>query len=105
MPNLKSAEKRVRQDAVRRVRNRANRSRLRTALKQYIKSLETSVEAATAELPRFYEAIDITARKNVIPQKRADRKKSRAALALERVKAGKPHGLKIDGYHPAKRTK
>ncbi|MFH1377229.1 MAG: 30S ribosomal protein S20 [Planctomycetota bacterium] len=105
MPNLKSAEKRVRQDAVRRVQNRGNRSRLRTALKQYIKSLETGVEAATAELPRFYEAIDVTARKNVIPKKRADRKKSRAALALERIKAGKPHGLTLDAYRSAKRPK
>ena len=105
MPNLKSAKKRVRQDAVRRVANRGNKSRLRTALKQYIKSLETSVEAATAELPRFVEVLDVSARKNAIPKKRADRKKSRAALALERVKAGKPHGLSVDAYKPTKRPK
>jgi small subunit ribosomal protein S20 len=80
MANTKSAEKRIRQSEQNRLRNRAQRSRLRTA----IKKLRTAVaggdaEAAKQILPETLSIIDKTAQKGVIHGNAADRYKSRLA--------------------------
>src|SRR5690554_7129465 len=46
MPNIKSAEKRMKTSAFQRLRNRSRRSALRTAVKKFEKSLDTGVEKA-----------------------------------------------------------
>ena len=78
MPNHKSAEKRVRQNATRNLINRSNRSKLRTQ----IKSLRTAVAAAdknasTALLGPTVSLIDKAVNKGVLHRNTAARHKAR----------------------------
>jgi small subunit ribosomal protein S20 len=84
MPNIKSAAKRVRQDEKRRMRNRINKSKLRTALKKY-DGAEDKAEA----LPKAFAALDRAVGKGVIHRNKADRKKSRLAKKLQKEQAEK----------------
>ncbi|PIE23585.1 MAG: 30S ribosomal protein S20 [Planctomycetota bacterium] len=85
MPNTKSAEKRLRTDARRRLTNQMKKSMMRT----YVRKLNEAVTAgdkATAEslLPICYKRIDKAAKANCIHRNTAARKKS---LLARRVKA------------------
>jgi small subunit ribosomal protein S20 len=80
-----SADKRERQNLKRAHKNRGNRNDLRRAMKK----VEADVAAGTdpkATLAAGFKALDKAARKSAIPKKRADRLKSRLALALNRAK-------------------
>jgi small subunit ribosomal protein S20 len=80
MANTKSAEKRNRQSAAARDRNRSRRSRLRTAIKRLRAAVDTGDAAAAAELlPATLSVIDATAQKKVIHPNTASRYKSRLA--------------------------
>jgi small subunit ribosomal protein S20 len=82
MANHASAEKRNRQRIKRTDRNRAMRSRVRGALKK-ARTAITGGDANAPELVRAAHALlDSAASKNVVPRGRADRLKSRLALAL-----------------------
>lgn len=84
MANNKSAEKRMRQDRVRRERNRSNRSELRTAIKKVRRALETGkVDEAQTLLPAAIKVIDVSAKKGVIHRNAAARNKSRLTRALQ----------------------
>lgn len=88
MANTPSAEKRNRQSLTRRQRNRAARSRMRSA----IKTLRTAVAEADAKtagelLPETLELIDATAQKNVIHRNTAARYKSRLTKAVQSLGA------------------
>ena len=80
MPNTKSAEKRVRVEARRRMRNRAIIGATRTAVKKFERSLgvleRPQVEALFKEALR---KLDKAASKGVIHRNAAARKKSRLA--------------------------
>jgi small subunit ribosomal protein S20 len=78
MANTKSAEKRHRQNVKLRERNRAQRSRLRTAIKS-LRSAVASGDAAKANelLPVTLGIIDKIAQKKVIHANTASRYKSR----------------------------
>ena len=80
MANTKSAEKRHRQSLEQRERNRAHRSRLRTAIKK-LRTAVASGDAETAQqiLPETLSIIDKTAQKGVIHDNAAARYKSRLA--------------------------
>jgi small subunit ribosomal protein S20 len=80
MANTKSAEKRNRQNLKQRERNRAHRSRLRTAIKS-LRSAVVSGDAAKANelLPVTLGVIDKIAQKKVIHANTASRYKSRLA--------------------------
>jgi small subunit ribosomal protein S20 len=80
MANTKSAEKRHRQNVKQRERNRAHRSRLRTAIKS-LRSAMASGDAAAANelLPKTLGIIDQIAQKKVIHANTASRYKSRLA--------------------------
>ena len=80
MANTKSAEKRHRQNVNQRERNRAHRSRLRTAIKR-LRSAVSSGDASAAEaiLPETLSVIDKIAQKGVIHPNAASRYKSRLA--------------------------
>ncbi len=83
MANTKSAKKRIRQALKQRARNRAQRSTLRTA----VKNLRTAVADGNAELarellPRTLSIVDTTAQKGVIHANAAARTKSRLARAV-----------------------
>jgi small subunit ribosomal protein S20 len=84
VPQHKSSEKRIRQTKKRNPYNRAVRSVLKTSTKKFHaaegEDLEQAFRDAVSELDR-------AAKKGVIPKPRADRKKSRLALAMNRKKA------------------
>ncbi|HVR12038.1 MAG TPA: 30S ribosomal protein S20 [Thermoanaerobaculia bacterium] len=84
MANTKSAEKRIRQNAVARDRNRGHRSRLRTAIKR-LRAAVAAGDAATASnlLPTTLSIIDATAQKKVIHSNTASRYKSRLASQVK----------------------
>jgi small subunit ribosomal protein S20 len=80
MANTKSAEKRIRQNALARDRNRSHRSRLRTAIKRLRAAVDTGDAATAAQLlPTTLGVIDATAKKKIIHPNTASRYKSRLA--------------------------
>jgi len=89
MANKKSAEKRARQSEVKRVRNNARRSTIKTAVKKVLTSLEAGVQAAEIT-PLFNDAqakIARAAGKGVLHKNTAARKISRLAKRI--AKEGK----------------
>lgn len=81
-----SADKRERQNLKRRHRNRGNLIALRKAMKTIAAEISAGKGDAKT-IATASKALDRAARKNAIPKKRADRKKSRLALAINRTKA------------------
>lgn len=75
MPNVKSAEKRVRTNEKRRQRNRRDRSKLRTAIKQ-VREADSAEEAREA-YTEVESLLDRLATKGVIHANTAARHKSR----------------------------
>jgi small subunit ribosomal protein S20 len=80
MLKRRSAMKRVRQNEKRRLRNKMNKSALRTAMRKFAEAVKEGPEKARSALPTAFRALDVAARKGAIPRKRADRKKARLAL-------------------------
>ena len=76
MANHKSAVKKAKQDVERRARNRAGRSRLRTALKKYRSGMADNQEGLATELPALVALIDQSAKHGFIHHNAADRLKS-----------------------------
>lgn len=86
MANHKSAIKRAKQSEVRRLRNRARKTRMKNA----IKSLEEALKANSTELvgERLREAIsviDVTAQKGVIHKNKAARKIARLTARVNGI--------------------
>ena len=80
MPNVKSAEKRMRTNAIRADRNRQFRSKLRTALKG-VRSAD-SREAGDKALREASSLLDRAARKRIIHPNKAARAKSRLSARI-----------------------
>jgi len=88
MANTKSAEKRMRQSAERRVRNRGARSEMRSAIKKVRGAIAGGdAKAAQEALTVAVQTIDRTAKKHVVHGNTAARTKSRLVRAV--AKAGK----------------
>ncbi len=84
MANTKSAEKRIRQNAAARDRNRGHRSRLRTAIKRLRAAVDAGDAASAANLlPTTLSIIDATAQKKIIHPNTAPRYKSRLASQVK----------------------
>ena len=79
MPNIKSAKKRVKVIAVKTARNKANRSALRTELKNANAALETGVENKEEILRIAMKKIDQAAAKGLLHKNTAARRKSALA--------------------------
>ncbi|HHX58979.1 MAG TPA: 30S ribosomal protein S20 [Candidatus Moranbacteria bacterium] len=78
MPNIKSAEKRVRQTAVRTARNRRVKSILKTSIRRYEEAVQSGdSESAREKLKAAIRRIDKAAAIGVIHKNNAARKKSR----------------------------
>ena len=77
MANIKSQIKRNRQNLVRRERNKAVRSELKTRTKVAVAEAETGAEGAEDSLRRAVKRIDMAATKGVIHKNEAARRKSR----------------------------
>ena len=88
MPNTKSAKRRVRSSERKRVRNVADRSKVKTLEKSYLAAVKSGKKdvAATA-LKAVVSAMDKAAKKGVIKKGTVNRKKSRLALRLNKVAA------------------
>ena len=87
MANHFSALKRARQTEKRTTRNRANTSRLRTALRQLRESLGKSDKAAAEQVFRqTVSALDKAVQKGVVHKNTASRYKSRLSARLAAVK-------------------
>lgn len=88
MANHKSAEKRNRQSQVRRIRNRANRTRMRNAVKAVDSAIATgSQDDAVAALNVAIPVIAKTASKGTIHKKNASRKVSRLTKSVNKMQA------------------
>jgi small subunit ribosomal protein S20 len=83
VPRIKSAKKAMRQGRARHVRNRAQRSELRTAVKR-VRSAATAEQAATAYRAAA-QLLDRAARKGLIHHNNAARHKSRLAAAVRKL--------------------
>ncbi len=84
MPNSKSAAKRLRQSLVRRDRNRARRTRMRTIIRK-LRAAE-SYDSAKAMLPEVFSVIDKTAKTGVVHKNTANRQKSRLSQLVEKMR-------------------
>ena len=88
LPNTPSAEKRVRQNEKRRLRNRVYRTRARTLVKRTRRLVaEGDIEAAEQAALQACRALDKAASKGVIHKNSAARRKSRLMKHLNKVKA------------------
>lgn len=85
MPQHKSCEKRMRVSRKQNAANRRVKSAVKTATKKF---LVAEGDEATEAYQAVSSELDRAARKGTIPQKRADRRKSRLAKALNRKQAG-----------------
>ena len=87
MPNTKSAERRARSSARRQVLNRSIKSRVATLDKQFDTLLAAGKkDDALKALRAASSALDKAAKSGVIPKARADRKKGRLTLQLNKLK-------------------
>ncbi|MDR2122813.1 MAG: 30S ribosomal protein S20 [Flavobacteriaceae bacterium] len=75
MANHKSALKRIRQNNVRRLRNRYYHKSARTAIKDL--RTETDKDAAVKKLPSVFSQIDKLAKRNIIHKNKASNLKSK----------------------------
>lgn len=87
MPNTKSAARRMRNSNRKRLQNRASKSRLKTMERAYADALKSGKkEDASAAYRKLTSAFDKAAKSGVIHKGKADRKKSRLANQLAKVK-------------------
>ncbi|HOE11582.1 MAG TPA: 30S ribosomal protein S20 [bacterium] len=85
MPNHKQAEKRMKQDRFRRLRNRNVKSRIHTLTKK-VMSAENPEQTETLMRSTF-SLIDSAAKRHIIHRRKAARKKSRLSRAVNRKQA------------------
>jgi small subunit ribosomal protein S20 len=87
MPNIASAKKRMRQDAVRRTRNRSARSALRTQLRKVREAITAKeLEKSQAEFQTLVKKLDQAAANKLIHANAAARTKSRLSKAIKALK-------------------
>lgn len=83
MPNVKSAEKRVRTNEKRRLRNRRDRTRIRTAIKRVRQA--ASPDVARDALKDAESLLDRLATRGVIHPNAAARQKSRLSRHVRKL--------------------
>lgn len=87
MPNTKSAAKAMRGSARKRVYNLRTKDKFKAAVKSVKKELESkNATEALKALTAAYAALDKAAKKKVIHKNTANRKKSRLAKAINKLK-------------------
>jgi small subunit ribosomal protein S20 len=85
LANIKSAKKRVAVSELRRLRNRSQRSALRTLVKKTQVTMDTDVEKAKDLLTLTIKELDRAASKGLIHKNAAARRKSRLMRRLNRL--------------------
>ncbi len=87
MPTNKSTKKRVRQNVKCRMRNRSQKSALRTQIKKFVQSVQNkNMTDAEKHFSLTTKKLDQVAAKGIIHKKTASRKKSRLAKVLNKLK-------------------
>ncbi|MDZ7619292.1 MAG: 30S ribosomal protein S20 [Patescibacteria group bacterium] len=87
MPNTQSAKKRLRQNVVRRARNRSAKQALRTQCRKVRQAVQDGdLDRAEAELRLASKRLDRAGVKNIIHRNAAARTKSRLSGAIRRAK-------------------
>jgi small subunit ribosomal protein S20 len=90
MPNIASAKKRLRQSLVRRTRNRATKSELKTRIRKVLELAKAGDAGKTeAEFRTTVKKLDQAAAARIIHPNRASRLKSRISARLKAAKAKK----------------
>ena len=88
MPNCDSAKKRLRQNVVRRERNKSIKSAVKTQVKKVIAATQAGdIETAEAQFRLAAKYLDRAGAKRVIHKNAAGRKKSRLQKAIKAAKA------------------
>ena len=88
MPNIKSAEKRVRTTQTRNLRNRMLKNQLKTSIRRMTVAIsEGDATAAETIYRSTIGLLDKAVLKGAIHKNTANRKKSQLALALNKAKA------------------
>ena len=85
MAHHKSAMKRIRQTAVRTERNRAGRSKVKHAIRNFREAVAGNAEGLAETLKNTVAELNKAASKGVIPAKRTSRKISRLTRLLNSV--------------------
>ncbi len=86
MPNIKSAEKRMRQSARLNARNRSVKARIATNRRQFFEAVAGGKKEDSMQAFRVYaSALDKAAGKGIIKKNTADRRKARAAAHLVKI--------------------
>ena len=89
MPNTKSAQKRLRQNAVHRARNRSMRRAVRTQCRKVREAVDAGdPQRAESELRLAAKRLDRAGAKNVIHRNAAARIKSRLSARIKALKQG-----------------
>ena len=84
MPNIKSAKKRAKTSEEARQRNKAVKSRVKTARGKFMKTAaEGGLEASTEAYKTYCSTLDKAAKKGVIKRNTAIRRKRRAAARVK----------------------
>ena len=87
MPNIKSAKKRMKTDAQKKVSNNVITSSMRTAIKKVRKDIkENNLEALENDLKIANKRIDKAAKKGLIHKNKAARDKSKLQKSANNVK-------------------
>ena len=87
MANSKSAEKRIRQNEKRRLRNRISKSKVKTSMKKFLADVDSADKnSADESFKTLVKLMDTAARKGVYHQKSVARKKSRLHRILNAMK-------------------
>jgi small subunit ribosomal protein S20 len=90
MPNIASAKKRLRQSLVRRTRNRAAKSELKTRIRKVLALAKGGdLEKSEAEFRTTVKKLDKAAAARIIHPNRASRVKSRISARLKAAKGKK----------------
>ncbi|MEG0614452.1 MAG: 30S ribosomal protein S20 [Oscillospiraceae bacterium] len=87
MPNIKSAKKRVKVNAVKSEFNKAAKTNLKTVLKRADAAVVANADDAQAAITLAMKKVDQAAHKGLIHKNCAARKKSQLAIKLNTVKA------------------
>lgn len=88
MANIKSAKKRAKQAVVRNMRNTAQRSQLRTAVKKVLKALDANDATGAQEAFNVAQPIlDRFSARGLIHRNKAARHKSRLTARIKALKA------------------
>ena len=82
MPNQRSAAKRMRSDAKKRLLNQVAVSELKTRYRKLVAEVKASPEAAREHARILMSKLDKAVSRGIIPHRRADRKKARIAKLL-----------------------